>query len=528
MEKITRKIVTATGETREVTDLRFTIGKWSVYRIEEAVRGLVRAARRAGIIPEPELEVLWESEREEVQTTTVVFLDSGRPEGQEEAKRVVPVVDCRVTVPSGGFRLEGNWRVVASLKRVLLQMTDEGAVPESLTNEIFADPEDLPKVEKYRHGELVCEHCRLKRIRSGTLVVGNRDGETRQLGTECATLYVGERAETAVQEMEFRALLTAFADDVDAESEGLHAGRGSGGGALSAWDAEVVAAHAVACVRQHGWQSSSIEAFPSFRPNPEATWRSVEFMLLLYPKNERDAALAAVEIVKLEKQVKECEAEPIPAGLDPTTARNLDIALSKIKAKLASLEEHRKFLLDTALYSVTEADREKGRRLVEWLAGAEEKEGNTYLDTLKAVYSPGWVSESRLRHAVSIVKARENAEKKEVMEKARATSQWVGTKGKREEFTLELLSATPYGGPFPGVAFRLRDQAGNLFSWMTGKRGLGYEPVGKTFCLAGTVAEHEEFRGVRITRLSRVKVQGEACMGSPLLPAEGTRRTRGR
>jgi len=128
--------------------------------------------------------------------------------------------------------------------------------------------------EQYRESENICDHCKTKRRRKKTLIIEHENGETKQIGLNCAADFVGVKsAVTLVGDAE---LWQTFVNEI-----GSHE---SGGG----WqyppdevDIEEYLAWVSLSIRQEGWSPKSNPdrfptasdaydlMFPSMREKPE-------------------------------------------------------------------------------------------------------------------------------------------------------------------------------------------------------------------------------------------------------------------
>lgn len=477
----------------------FTIPEWSIGALEKAVRSLARAARRAGIL-EPSLTINHSTRRElpQVQEATVVI--EGSVEGCNVTKSVVPVVDCTIRLPENGFAIHGAWQVLATLERVEALESGASQKPGKPVNEIFTTPANLPKAERYRHSEMSCEHCNAQRVRTKTLVLENTaDGTQKQVGKECATFYVGDRAEQMIRELEFQDFVATVLKPFE-EIDPFRC-TGFGGGSLTAWDAEEIVAHAAACVRENGWEPSSTKIEGRFGcedryvPNEAATWRQIHLMLTHGQRWESERAAANAELAEYQKAVAELTAMPVTGT---------EAAIAAFKRKIASLEQRK---WPTPPYTITDEDRTHARSILDWLsAQAPDPGADQYIASLKAAFAPGWISEKKLPLAASIVRAFTRAAELETERQLSARSRHVGQVGARVELTLTLSKAIPYGGAFPGTIYVFHDVDGNSFSWSTSSGYMGSGDVGRTFRFKTTIKEHGEYKGTKTTSLARVKI----------------------
>lgn len=105
----------------------------------------------------------------------------------------------------------------------------------------------------------------------------------------------------------------------------------------------------------------------------------------------------------------------------------------------------------------------------------------------------------------------------EPAQKARAAAQsdFVGTIGKREVFTVTVQRLIPIEGQFGmRMLHVLEDERGNSLVWRNSGSGSSDLEVGKTYTIKATVTDHEIRNDVRQTKLSRV-----ATIDTPALEA---------
>lgn len=139
---------------------------------------------------------------------------------------------------------------------------------------------------------------------------------------------------------------------------------------------------------------------------------------------------------------------------------------------------------------------------VEWAKALSPK--NSYESNLQVISQVGVVTWRTAGLAASLLAAH-----RKVLEKAEAAkavnNEWAGTVGKRETWTLRLLSQHEWESQFGVTTFyRFADDAGRTFVWAA-SRPQDLE-IGATYAVKGTVKRHGEYKGVRETCLSRCVV----------------------
>lgn len=159
------------------------------------------------------------------------------------------------------------------------------------------------------------------------------------------------------------------------------------------------------------------------------------------------------------------------------------------------------------------ADPEKVEKVLSWIeAGGAGK--SDYGHNAKTLLSLKWVPMKRLGLAVSLVAVFDKAEVRRI-EREEAPgfkvkdSSYIGAFKERLELTVTLLKAiTCYGAYGESILHVFADENGNALSWFNSGRSSKME-TGKTYRIAGTVKNHENYRGTRTTYLTRVSNLGE-------------------
>lgn len=417
----------------------FSVPVSSVWRLKDEVARLGRVAKRLGLGERPTLQVHEGTTRELLQKQDTVYLAEGSVEGSASDLAVIEVVDCAIRIPPGGIQAAGQWRVVASMKPT--------ATPRGRQNEVFATGHaDQEKAEAFRDKPGCCDHCQLTRNRNSTLVLQEvATGALKQVGGECSQLYIGDTVENAIRGLRFQKEVLRFVETCEDVSNE----RVSRENCLQAWSSQEVVAHAFACVRELGWKPAQSKG--TFRPDPDATWRSVEAVLMKHP------------------------------SIDPLAPP----------------------------YRVTAQDREAASKALAWLndAAPAAADGN-FLSQLKRFFEPGWVSEKRLGFAVAIVPTWQRIVLAAQREQLATGNGHLGAIGERKEAQVRLLGARDfesfsYGA---GTAYEFVTPEGQLCSWVTKRRALGDVSPGDSLRIQATIKGHGLHEGHQKTELNRVKL----------------------
>jgi hypothetical protein len=166
--------------------------------------------------------------------------------------------------------------------------------------------------------------------------------------------------------------------------------------------------------------------------------------------------------------------------------------------------------LDALKAAISDADWEEAGAAFAWvMSNGDDSE---YMHNLRTILVAGVVEPKRRGYACSAVAAHQRAlgllELKRREREASANSHHVGVVGERlRGLELTVLSNRGFSGQFgDSVLYKMRDEAGNVFTWF--KSGDGIMDVGNTYILDATVKAHTSYQGVLETQLTRAKKPG--------------------
>ena len=309
---------------------------------------------------------------------------------------------------------------------------------------------------KYRQAKPVCDHCKLLRLRNDTYVVRHDDGRTAQVGSNCLRDFLGHQSPEA---MASYAELLMGAEELLGSEEGENGPRQR----MRFWS-EGALAVASAVISKHGWKSRT----KAREDGSVAT------------ANHVDDYLSAMAL----HDTKRCE-EILPDGVGEEDAHLAAAALGWARDVLP----------------------------------LRDKELDDYMWNLRVVSSQEAVTARELGLLCSLLPTYQRELSRDVERKARAearanvgaTSDYFGTDGKREVFELTLLdifemTRTKHSYYDSGVTYlhKFIDDNGNVAVWY-GSSSLGSKAdYGKKFTVKATVKGHEEYKGVKQTKLERV------------------------
>lgn len=146
----------------------------------------------------------------------------------------------------------------------------------------------------------------------------------------------------------------------------------------------------------------------------------------------------------------------------------------------------------------------ESKKALEWLFN--QASSSDYIHNLQTVCKGSSIGQEKLALVVSLmgVFSRSTEEKKEVEKEVKneSTSDYVGSVGERIEFKVKSFKnihsmQTIYGWSY---MYQILDQEDNVYIWRTGKW------FDEMDTIKGTVKEHNEFRGVKQTVLTRCRV----------------------
>lgn len=187
----------------------------------------------------------------------------------------------------------------------------------------------------------------------------------------------------------------------------------------------------------------------------------------------------------------------------PTANRVGDILFPPIRDR-----HNGDYLDELATVKITEADEAKATEIRSW--AAELDLSNNYLGNVRTILGASYITGRHFGIAASAVGAYDRemglaAER--VAKEAGIVSEWVGTVGKRETFTVEVTRIHVYETAFGTSRIVVtKDGAGNVVKTFTSGRWAYGTDVGDELVIKGTVKEHGEYKGTKETVLARVAV----------------------
>ncbi len=342
------------------------------------------------------------------------------------------------------IKIDGQRPIIAGWQFVAtLQHTDGG----NLLRVVPGHTEPLP--ERYRNSDNFCEHCRTDRQRKDVYVLRHENGTYKQVGRTCLKDFMGHANPYAVAEL---AEMLATIDDMcrGAEDDDW---LGCGSGSPRYFSIENFLTTVATVVRQDGWMSRTT-ARATFGG---ATASADTALFLLMPSlNETDR---------------------------------------KAKAK----------------YLGTVEDRAQAVAAIEWARNIAVDPENDFMWNLRVMAHMEVVDHKTSGIAAAIIRCYIVGMERELRYKKRmkeaSESEFFGTPKKREEFTLTLRDVIACDGTWPSMLHRWITAEGNLAVWFqSGGSESGEFEVGQTYKVKATVKDHETYKGIKQTALTRLKL----------------------
>jgi hypothetical protein len=300
---------------------------------------------------------------------------------------------------------------------------------------------------EYRSATSACDHCKTSRRRNDTFILHSDAGETKQVGRQCLRDFLGHTSPEVLCSI---AQMLMDAEDFASDSERDEFGSRH---QVRYFNAEEVLALAACSVRLNGWRSNkTAHEFGSLSTSGEVgNW--------IFASNEDRKAW--------EKPLK-------PSDEDKATAHEV----------------------------------------AEWLATLSARpELNDYMYNLSVIGAGATFTTKNFGIACSAIPTYLREMEREINRRkkfeADLSSQYVGEVGKRETFTATLVYTTDLESQF-GVThlYKFKDEAGNILVWFASSvfynvaEGRDID-LGDTVKFDATVKNHEEYKGIKQTMISR-------------------------
>ena len=300
---------------------------------------------------------------------------------------------------------------------------------------------------EYRSGEQRCDHCQVNRKRIDTYVVRNEQGEHKQIGSTCVQDFCGGLSpDQAIALASYFASAFGYCEDAEKNDRGSRV--------PERYDLMDVLTTAATMIRMEGW----------------------------------------------------CSVAKAKASYESLTATSSYVH-EYLGGWYRPSEEQRKWLRE---HQPTEQDIQTANQAHEWamaLTEQNDEELNDYLHNVRVLVLVGSVESRGVGLATSIVAVaqREMNQRLEAQHVTQVSNHF-GQVNKRDEYTLTVLSTRTFEGNYGlKTVVKFIDQSGNRAVWFAS--GESTLESGQTVQVKATVKDHSEFKGVKETVLSRVKVE---------------------
>ena len=215
--------------------------------------------------------------------------------------------------------------------------------------------------------------------------------------------------------------------------------------------------------------------------------------------------------------VSKSKANENNAGLDYDIDTDKQYLLPTVDYVIPQMEKRRNPQIKVQFIPTTDEDIQFAKDAIEYFEKQEKM--NDYLFNVKNLIKLGYVPGRKEGLAASIVGSyygylkRIEREAAKIDEKKQ--SEWQGEIKKRQDWVLTFKYDYEYQNDFGvGYIYYFEDDNGNIFKWFTGN-GLymlteeGYLNVEKEdkIVLIGTVKNHDEYKGIKQTVLTRCKIK---------------------
>ena len=307
---------------------------------------------------------------------------------------------------------------------------------------------DIPA--EYRDAAASCDHCKTIRNRKETFVLQHDDSRFVRVGRQCLCDFLpGVNPDQLANGAEIIFSAESLASDCE---DGF-----GGSGGRDGFNLTAIVAMANACILKHGWTSrTSANAYQAAGGSKCATADDVRFNL---------------------DPPKDCD--------------------------------------KSELVHPTDADREFAGTAVAWAQTLDETADHSiedYEHNLNVLAKSGFVPSRYIGIASSLANAfRRHLGILEERKVAAVNSAYVGEIGTRISLTVTVVKAIALESEYgPCTLYVLRNEVGNSLKWFASGNGAGLLDIGQTYAISGRVEKHEEYKGVKFTQLSRVKVNPTA------------------
>jgi hypothetical protein len=303
---------------------------------------------------------------------------------------------------------------------------------------------EIPSMFRNRGGQ-TCDHCGHQRYRKDTFIVCHDNGTWKQVGRQCLKDFLGHKDPHILAEQAelFIDALTLI-EDVSSSSSSSRENSCKG------WDYFNLQSYlkwVKGVIRVRGWMSRSNAQMKNCPATAD----------LVYELLSPDPMLRDPQYIK---QMNELRKQANP----------------------------------------TEEDEQLTIKAIEWASQLETE--NDYLYNINTIAKAGIIDRKLIGYAASIIPSYQKNLEETIKKQQESVSNYFGTIGKREFFTLILEKIIPIDGMYPSFLHIFRDTCGNKAIWFASKMsGL---LAGATINCKATIKEHKERENVKQTVLTRL------------------------
>lgn len=336
-----------------------------------------------------------------------------------------------------------------------------GYVERNATGDAILHPMSegaAPQLEQYRNQANRCDHCKTLRSRKNVFVF-LKDNQPLMIGKSCAKEYFGLDIAESLNEW------ICLEDEKDYNSDE------SGSRGRSIFDQSFYLACVLFLIKKQGFRSAK-----SCQDRPGCT-----------PTSSRASDLkSALEGNKF--AMESFKGEDLSRYREET--KNLIEGIVRIREYYAALQTTDSFLLNCK--------------------AAMADEGYSRTGLLAAAVNSYYKSAPEFAEAVAMQRG-EWAAKKAAKDQAAAQSKHYGQVGERIDLVVTVIDKKSYEkdtefGIIEGTILKMKAEDGiSDIVWFTGADTYDYE-VGKKYNCRGTVKKHDEYKGVKSTKLNRCKL----------------------
>lgn len=312
-------------------------------------------------------------------------------------------------------------------------------IKENRYNLIFVAPnESVPS--KYRETGSTCDHCSTNRFRKFTYILKSENGEYKQVGSSCLKDFLGHtNPHSYANYLEWIEDLIVFAEDSE----------------------------------EYNRSSYGI--------------RDIKFDLAYYVSYVAEYIKQTVYFLS---KGKAQEQERISTA---------DAVWNEIHNKELKFENR-------TVKEISEESKQLANDALEWAISLKDKNDlSDYQHNLQLsceVNAVDWRSSGIVASLITAYQyEKEMIEKKEKIKEERKDSEYFGTVGERQEFTLEVIKKTGFSTQYGWTVLHIfKDQNGNVATWFSSNKEFD---EGQTVVLKATIKEHREYDGTKQTVLTR-------------------------